>query len=677
MKKILLIVSFLALIFSKLMSQDFCNMKEDAPNFLANAPQSVLNAPGPFTVRIFVYIIRTSSCEPASGMTASEYATAMNNLVNDFAPHNICFSLSGKQDICDDLLYYNDVPGVFSYINNNQAAYLHPNAIDIFFCPNTSGSPGGVAHGVPILNAPPGDYFVVGGTFPANTWAGVNYPIIVNTSHVVSHEMGHCFGLWHTHHGQPGCEPQGCEEHDISPYNINCGDLVQDTPADRCIGVLGNANYVTCTYTGTPIDLFTGLAYAPDMHNFMSYVSPSCYQQFSQGQGQRMKSFIASNYVLTPRVVPQNVYVQNKLFTVGTTLYAGTTSVTAGSNVTVPPNGTVDFKTTAKVEFKSNNYISLEKGFIAEPGVDGNFYAHIDPAFCSITNQVNSGRFLSTSYYPLLDKPKWYTVIPTVLEGTSVRKIEDMGDTLINGTIYSIINVSPINLPNLPNTYFFYTDTGNYYLREDIQNKKVFMKNSISGLPDSLIYDFSLNIGDTFPNYPNLTLTYVDTILIAGGYRNRFIFVYGNDSVIWIEGVGNPTHPLGAAASFYYPGYQVICSYQNDTLIYDEGSLYTINCGSLTTSLNQQLNYNSSALSIFPNPANNSFSIIFNLPQREKIDLIIFDALGKVQNLIYSNTVFEAGKNEIKFAGRLKAGIYFIKLTSKSGNYISKICITE
>lgn len=655
MKKILLLYIFSTLIFSDIKSQNFCNVNERCPDFLANASQSVLYAPGPFTVRIFVYIIRNSSCEQATGMTDLEFNNAMNYLTSDFASHNICFSLSGRQDICDDFLYYNDIPGVFSYINNNQASYLHSNAIDIFFCPNTSGAPGGVAHGVPILNAPPGDYFVVGGTFPANTWSGVNYPIVVNNSHVVSHEMGHCLGLFHTFHGQPGCEPQGCEEHDISPFNINCGDLVPDTHADPCLQN-GNANFMSCTYTGFPIDPITGIAYTPDMYNFMSYMSPNCYQHFTQGQGQRMRSFIASNYLLTPRVVPQDVYVQNKVFTQGTTLYAGTTSVTAGSNVTIPPYGNVVIKSTSETEFKSNNYITLEKGFLVEPGVGGDFYAHIDPAFCSTTNQINSGKLASIPYYPLLNRPKWYSVIPTVIEGTAVRKIEDIGDTLFNGTAYTIINIAPVNLPNLPNTYFFFTDTGNIYLREDVLDKKVYQKSSTSGFPDSLIYDFSLNVGDAFPGIPAITLTTIDSVLIASGYHKRFIFTYANDSIVWIEGVGNITNPLGTNAWFYYPGFHIICSYQNDTLVYDEGGLYALNCGNLTSSVSQPTTIQNQYCNLYPNPANDKLILDYFIPENVVGSFSLMDISGKQ---VFTSELKKQNNQLIIPCKKISSGIYF------------------
>lgn len=672
MKKILLLYIFSTLIFSDTKSQNFCNVNEHCPDFLANASQSVLYAPGPFTVRIFVYIIRTSTCE--GGMNESEFNIAMNNLVNDFAPHNICFSLSGKQEICDDLLFYNDIQGVMGDVTGTP--YLHSNAIDIFFCPNSAGAPGGVAHGVPILNAPPGDYFVVGGTFPANTWSGVNYPIVVNNSHVVSHEMGHCLGLFHTFHGQPGCEPQGCEEHDISPFNINCGDFVQDTPTDPCLQN-GNANFMSCTYTGFPNDPITGIAYTTDMYNFMSYMSPNCYQHFTNDQGQRMKSFIASNPVLTPRVVPDDIYVQNSVFTQGTVLYAANTSVTAGSSVTTGPVGPVEVKTSAKVEFKSNHSILLDKVFLALPGSQGNFYAHIDPSFCSVTNQINSGRFTSTPYYPLLDKPKWYTVLPTIIEGTSVRKIEDIGDTLINGTSYTIINISPYNLPNLPNTYPFYYDTGNVYLREDVLDKKVYQKSSTSGFPDSLIYDFSLNVGDAFPGIPAITLTTIDSVLIASGYHKRFIFTYANDSIVWIEGVGNITNPLGTNAWFYYLGFHIICSYQNDTLVYDEGGLYAINCGNITSDNHHELTMQNSELSIVPNPNNGSFSVVVDLLTKQTVDLNIYNSLGQVEQIIYSNTVLESGKKVINCSEKLKAGVYFVKLSYEGKSWITKLFVAN
>lgn len=89
----------------------------------------------------------------------------------------------------------------------------------------------------------------------------------------MTHELGHYFGLMHTHESYP--------YGDELVNGSNCataGDRLCDTPADPIL------NYMivdsSCVYTGTATDA-NGMAYAPDVHNFMSYSLGTCYTSFS------------------------------------------------------------------------------------------------------------------------------------------------------------------------------------------------------------------------------------------------------------------------------------------------------------------------------------------------------------------------------------------------------------
>ncbi|MDR1739457.1 MAG: T9SS type A sorting domain-containing protein, partial [Bacteroidales bacterium] len=78
------------------------------------------------------------------------------------------------------------------------------------------------------------------------------------------------------------------------------------------------------------------------------------------------------------------------------------------------------------------------------------------------------------------------------------------------------------------------------------QDKKVFFIENNSG-NERLVYDFSLNTGDTFVRYDGVSDSYImivssiDTINIGGGLRKRINFVERTDynGGAWIEGIGD------------------------------------------------------------------------------------------------------------------------------------------
>lgn len=97
-------------------------------------------------------------------------------------------------------------------------------------------------------------------------WIVMSHTCVNGTT--LAHELGHYFGLDHTHSKDYGAEK-------VSRTAGNCyncktaGDLLCDTPADP---ELTNANVSNggLTYTGTARD-DCGLTYAPDLRNLMSY----------------------------------------------------------------------------------------------------------------------------------------------------------------------------------------------------------------------------------------------------------------------------------------------------------------------------------------------------------------------------------------------------------------------
>ncbi len=342
-------------------AQQVCGTPSNFPNALQGI--QVNSNPGPFTIRVFAHLIRRA--DGSGGMTATELNAAMTKLNQDLQPHNICISLSGTDQILDNNFYNNNL---FSNASAMATVNAKANAIDIYFCPNSSPSPGGTALAIP------NGALVIGGT-----WQG---GIVVNTSHILSHEFGHCLGLFHTHETYFGVE---CVN------GSNCatkGDLVCDTPADPLLNF--NVNPNTCTWNSSAVDQCSSLPYNPDELNIMAYTTPSCMSYYTAGQGQRMRDHIATQPILQAATVPNDVFVQNIAFNSGQTLYAGPNSVTAGAAVTTGPQGPVTVSNTAVVEFRAKDYIEFKPGFDAKSTAPGVFFTTLVPNLCGIFDLPNS-----------------------------------------------------------------------------------------------------------------------------------------------------------------------------------------------------------------------------------------------------------------------------------------------
>lgn len=118
----------------------------------------------------------------------------------------------------------------------------------------------------------------------AATYSGVTYQLV--PSHVVSHEVGHCMGLQHTFNGFT----PGTPKTESSPCTM--GDFVADTPVDP---VTTKACIIpsNCTYQPSggecPLTDGSGNAYTPDLHNYMAYTVTTCMNNFTAGQGDKMR----------------------------------------------------------------------------------------------------------------------------------------------------------------------------------------------------------------------------------------------------------------------------------------------------------------------------------------------------------------------------------------------------
>jgi len=153
------------------------------------------------------------------------------------------------------------------------------------------------------------------------------------------HELGHLFGLRHTHGSSN--EPESTNEW---VNGCNCkiaGDWICDTPADPyLIGKVSN----NCEYTGDVKDEF-GDAYQPSVKNIMSYAAGHCTNEFTPEQYERMLYNFHFHWKKTLTQEPTNLII-NKIpeFT-----YVGAPDIPLNDAYAISGSGII------------NNYFSPEK----------------------------------------------------------------------------------------------------------------------------------------------------------------------------------------------------------------------------------------------------------------------------------------------------------------------------
>ena len=153
-------------------------------------------------------------------------------------------------------------------------------------------------------------------------------------------------------------------------------------------------------------------------------------------------------------------------------------------------------------------------------------------------------------YYKFLNKSDWYE---------SENSFGTMGyfhyhqsiDTIISTKVYSKI---------------LYGASPAFFAREDTIAKKVYVKSNATAT-ETLLYDFSLTVGDTFylGGVTRMTATSVDSMYTLLGYRKviNLSDSTGGLNLQFIESVGNTIDPFLNNVFYSDPVPQLVCSYQD------------------------------------------------------------------------------------------------------------------
>ncbi len=216
------------------------------------------------SVPIKVHIIRRD--DGSGGFFLNQLNSALAIMNNFYANAYIEFFL------CEGVNYIDDT-NLFDFETNEQDAmvdaYNVDNVVNIYFANTvTSSSSGSGLCGYAFFPGGP-EVILMDNSCAAN-------------GSTLSHEMGHFFGLSHTH----GNSNSTLTDELVDGSNCStAGDRICDTPADPQLS--GSNVSPSCVYTGNAIDANNDF-FQPDVNNIMSYSRKPCRTVFSAGQYARI-----------------------------------------------------------------------------------------------------------------------------------------------------------------------------------------------------------------------------------------------------------------------------------------------------------------------------------------------------------------------------------------------------
>lgn len=239
---------------------DWANKFQTINKHKANSHKPSVLVPIPIQIHLIVKANGTTN------LTLQQIRNELDSVNHFYSNSNMFFyECSAPEIIYDDSLYNYEYD---TEENILLSQHYTNDVINIYFA-NTVSVSGVLVCG--YSQFPPSlDYALIGSSCATN-------------GSTLAHEIGHYFGLFHTH----GDISQG-ELVDGS----NCasdGDLICDTPADPILSY-SNVN-TSCVYFGSTVDA-NFMAYQPDVTNVMSYSRKYCRNTFS------LEQYYMINYVM-------------------------------------------------------------------------------------------------------------------------------------------------------------------------------------------------------------------------------------------------------------------------------------------------------------------------------------------------------------------------------------------
>ncbi|GEM_PF-616835 len=305
----------------------------------------------------------------------------------------------------------------------------------------------------------------------------------------------------------------------------------------------------------------------------------------------------------------------------------------------------------------------------------------------------------SENYHPFpTENAIWHSIASQCPNELFSHKYFINGDTIIENETWQKIYFTNNYLGDVD----FKGDMNYIAAIRENEQKQILAK--IPHLPEFVLYDFSLEIGDTIwyehvaesavdGNYPFYfdddfysphykVVVDKDSVLLENGeYRNRltlysYVDHYGNIKITnhWIEGFGCTRwsglfHPIVVIRLDNGDGVSFACLMQDDEVIYLNNP-YCDDCLCETFTSIDHIDYSNELLTVYPNPSKGNLTIAISESATGNLVLRISDVSG---NKIIEQRI--RNQKEINLnLGNYNSGFYFIQLLDVDRN---KLIATE
>lgn len=529
---------------------------------------------------------------------------------------------------------------------------------------------------VNIGGAPNGGGIIAGfAQFPSS---GINnsYGIVVDhrfvnrSDRTISHEMGHCFGLFHIFQG--GCSNNGATG----------GDGVTDTPpaAQESFNCALTNNTCSNVPSGDPY----GTNAVDPVQNFMSY--NSCQNFFTLGQKARMNANLNNTSVSTG--LKQLSNASNLVFT-GTNNPYGPTNcapiadfnfnrnmICEGSNVTYTDNSYNGIPTSFSWTFTGGTPATstLPSPTITYNtlGTYGTTYqpASSGGAGIEVKNNIITVSSLTADYSGIIvdgfESPTQFANDWIIIDESFGQKFQRTTSAFASGSAAVEIRNFFTNFSGRLKDELISPSYDLSTVSSPILRFKVAHASKTNANDDRLFVWWSLDCGQTWFLRLPLTKATLRTTTNKPSFWTPTASEW-EEKTVDLSSIANETN---VRFKFVFESGSAINGSGNNLYLDD------INIDGITSV--KDLDENISSFSVYPNPTNSSAVISFNLNKEiSNLNISIKDILGKNVSTIINGQSFVKGKYTLAIdeQQQLNSGVYFIVFNADNNVITQKLII--